>query len=91
MASLRAQDFPQTHRGNFNCQRPDGSVVIDVPSGFNFVIPAVKLQNTRIRELLAEGLRHNENIYWTITESFDGPEIDQIYCDRLDHRVQRSE
>ncbi len=91
MASHRAQEFPQTQRGKFNRQEPDGSVVIDVPSGSNLILPPVQVRNTRIGDLLAEGLTQNDNIYWTIRGGLEGPEIDRIYCDRIDHPPQRSE
>ena len=89
MAPRSSRDVPKNQRGKFNRQRSDGTVVIDVPSGYSFVISDAKAASTGMRRLLAEGLRQNEEIFWTTRESFGEPEIDHIYCDRLEYQRRR--
>ena len=91
MAPRSSRDVPSNQIGKFNSQRFDGSVVIDVPSGHSFVMTAAKVASTGIRRLLAEGLKRNELVFWTTRESFEGSEMDQIYCDRIENQQQRSE
>ena len=91
MAPRSSRDVPSNQVGKFNSQRSDGTVVIDVPSGYSFVVSRAKVESTGVRKLLAEGLRHNELIFWTIRENSEGSEIDQIYCDHTDDQKRRSE
>lgn len=89
MAPSSSHDVPRNQRGRFDCQRSDGSVVINVSSGFGFVIRGASVASTGMGRLLAEGLKQNESLYWTTRSDFEGPEIDQFYCDRIDNPPQR--
>ena len=91
MALHHSRDVPRNQGGKFNSQRSDGSVVIDVSSGYSFVLSRTKVASTGMGRLLAEGLRQNEPLYWTTRASFEGSEIDQIYCARIDKPPQRFE
>ena len=91
MAPRSFYDVPGCQRGKFESQRLDGSVVIKVPSGFSFILSAANVASTGMEKLLSEGLRQNEVIYWTTRAGFEGPEIDQIYCDRLNNPRRRFE
>lgn len=91
MAVHSSYNVPSSQKGRFDCQRFDGSVVINVSSGANFTLSAASLADSGMKKLLGEGLRQNEAIYWTTRPSFDGPEIDQIYCDRINHSWRRCE
>ena len=91
MVPRSSHDVPRNQRGKYDRQRLDGSVVINVPSGFDFVISGASVARTGMGRLLAEGLRHNESLYWTTQSDFEGPEIDQVYCDRIDSPPQRFE
>ena len=91
MAAHHSQDVPRNPGGKFNSQRCHGSVVIDLPSGYSLVLSRTKVASTGMGRLLAEGLRQNEPLYWTIRASFEGSEIDQIYCARIDKPPQRFE
>lgn len=91
MAPHHSQDVLRNPGGKFNSQRSDGSVVIDLPSGYSFVLSRTKVASTGMGRLLAEGLRQNEPLYWTTRASFEGSEIDQIYCAPIDKPPQRFE
>lgn len=91
MAPCSFYDVPGCQRGKFESRRLDGSVVINVPSGFNFILAAANVASTGMENLLGEGLRQNEAIFWTTRAGFEGPEIDQIYCDRLNNERRRFE
>lgn len=91
MAPHSSYDVPRSQRGKFDRQRLDGSVVINVPSGISFTLSAASVASTGMKRLLGEGLRQNEAIYWTTRAGFEGPEIEQIYCDRIDHSRRRYE
>ena len=91
MAPRSSHDVPGSQRGKFDSQRLDGSVVINASSGVNFIISAANVASTGMGRLLGDGLRQNEAIYWTTRAGFEGPEIDQIYCDRIDNPRRRFE
>ena len=89
MAPRSSHDVPKNQRGKFDSQRPDGSIIINVPSGYSFITSGANVESTGLGRLLAEGLRKNEPLYWTVRSNFEGPRIDQFYCDRIDNPRQR--
>ena len=91
MAPQSSYDVPTSQRGRFHSQRLDGSVDINVPPGVSFTLSAASVASTGMERLLGEGLRQNEAIYWTTRAGFDGPEIDQIYCDTINQSRRRYE
>lgn len=82
-------DVPKNQTGKFVRQMFDGSVVINVPSGYDLVISGASIASTGMGRLLVEGLRQNESLYWTTRLDFEGPEIDRFYCDRIDNPPRR--
>ena len=91
MAPRSSYHVPGNQRGKFINQKPDGSIVISAPAGYNFVLSGANIGSTGMGRLLAVGLRRNESIYWTTRGVFEGARIDQIYCDRIDNPSRRFE